>query len=335
MPQKSAVEPAATVLNVIRCFTLGFAQMETALVSPEMQKIVSQACGLIFEMEGRLILTGVGKSGHMARKLAATFASTGTPAYFMHAAEASHGDLGMIQSSDVLLLLSWSGETRELSDIISYGLRFDVPMIAITGGAESTLARKAQYSLVLPQAKEACPHNLAPTTSTLLQVAMGDALAITLLRMRGFSEESFRDFHPGGKLGAVLQPISDIMHESKQLPLLQQTVPIFDVIAEISNRGFGIVGLQDESGKLTGVITDGDVRRYLERNANGSMKSVMWSATAKEIMSAVSITFETNQLSAHALHVLQDRKISAAFVVENEKPIGLVTMLQLLELGVA
>ncbi|MDE0781639.1 MAG: SIS domain-containing protein [Planktomarina sp.] len=220
MPQKSAVEPAATVLNVIRCFTLGFAQMETALVSPEMQKIVSQACGLIFEMEGRLILTGVGKSGHMARKLAATFASTGTPAYFMHAAEASHGDLGMIQSSDVLLLLSWSGETRELSDSISYALRFDVPMIAITGGAESTLARKAQYSLVLPQAKEACPHNLAPTTSTLLQVAMGDALAITLLRMRGFSEESFRDFHPGGKLGAVLQPISDIMHESKQLPLL-------------------------------------------------------------------------------------------------------------------
>ena len=335
MPQLSAVEPAATVLNVIRCFTSGFGQMETALVSPEMQKIVSQACGLIFEMKGRLILTGVGKSGHMARKLAATFASTGTPAYFMHAAEASHGDLGMIQSSDVLLLLSWSGETRELSDIISYGLRFDVPMIAITGGAESTLARKAQYSLVLPQAKEACPHNLAPTTSTLLQVAMGDALAITLLRMRGFSEESFRDFHPGGKLGAVLQPISDIMHGSKQLPLLQQTVPIFDVIAEISNRGFGIVGLQDESGKLTGVITDGDVRRYLERNANGSMKSVMWSATAKEIMSAVSITFETNQLSAHALHVLQDRKISAAFVVENEKPIGLVTMLQLLELGVA
>ena len=153
--------------------------------------------------------------------------------------------------------------------------------------------------------------------------------------MRGFSEESFRDFHPGGKLGAVLQPISDIMHESKQLPLLQQTVPIFDVIAEISNRGFGIVGLQDESGNLTGVITDGDVRRYLEKNANGSMKSVMWSATATEIMSAVSITFETNQLSAHALHVLQDRKVSAAFVVENEKPIGLVTMLQLLELGVA
>jgi arabinose-5-phosphate isomerase len=271
----------------------------------------------------------------VARKLAATFASTGTPAYFVHAAEASHGDLGMIQNDDVVLLLSWSGETGELADIIAYAARFDVPIVAITGKAEGTLARRAQYPIVLPAAKEACPHNLAPTTSTLLQMAMGDALAITLLKMRGFTEESFRNFHPGGKLGAVLQPVREFMHQGDELPLLDQSAPVFDVVAEISNKGFGIVGLLDAAGHLSGVITDGDIRRYLEKNANGMMQDVMWSNQAQDIMSPAPVTLRPENLGARSLHTLQTRKISAAFVLDDGCPIGLVTVLQLLQRGVA
>ncbi|MCK4713443.1 MAG: KpsF/GutQ family sugar-phosphate isomerase, partial [Marinosulfonomonas sp.] len=228
--------------------------MQDAIATPDLAKAITGAADLIFNMKGRLILSGIGKSGHIGRKLAATFASTGTPAFFVHASEASHGDLGMIQSDDVLLLLSWSGETKELSDIIAYGLRFDVPMIGITGGASSTLATKAQFPLVLPKAQEACPHNLAPTTSTILQLAMGDALAITLLRMRGFSEESFRNFHPGGKLGAALMPVRDIMHKGADMPLMPLDAPVIEVISEISPKGFGIVGMQNPDGSLAGVI---------------------------------------------------------------------------------
>ena len=253
----------------------------------------------------------------------------------MHAAEASHGDLGMIQSDDVVMLLSWSGETGELSDIIAYAARFNVPVVAITGKADGTLARRAQHPIVLPTAKEACPHNLAPTTSTLMQMALGDALAITLLKMRGFSEESFRNFHPGGKLGAVLQPVSEFMFQDSQLPLLDQAASIFDVIAEISNKGFGIVGLLDAAGKLCGVITDGDIRRYLEKNATGTMQDVMWSAFAKDIMSPAPVTLDPENLGARSLHTMQTRKISAVFVVQDSAPIGLVTVLQLLQRGVA
>ena len=332
---KKPIDPAASALSAMACFSDGMSQLERAVDNLQMRTVVAGAADLIFAMKGRLIISGVGKSGHVARKLAATFASTGTPAYFVHAAEASHGDLGMIQSDDVLMLLSWSGETGELADIIAYAARFDVPIVAITGKAEGTLARRAQYPIVLPAAKEACPHNLAPTTSTLLQMAMGDALAITLLKMLDFTEESFRNFHPGGKLGAVLQPMREFMHQADELPLLDQSAPVFDVVTEISNKGFGIVGLLDASGRLSGVITDGDIRRYLEKNAKGMMQDVMWSNRAQDIMSPTPVTLQPENLGARSLHTLQTRKISAAFVLEDGCPIGLVTVLQLLQRGVA
>ena len=332
---KKPIDPAASALSAMAFFSDGMSQLERAMDNLQMRTVVAGAADLIFAMKGRLIISGVGKSGHVARKLAATFASTGTPAYFVHAAEASHGDLGMIQSDDVLMLLSWSGETGELADIIAYAARFDVPIVAITGKAEGTLARRAQYPIVLPAAKEACPHNLAPTTSTLLQMAMGDALAITLLKMLGFTEEGFRNFHPGGKLGAVLQPVREFMHQADELPLLDQSAPVFDVVTEISNKGFGIVGLLDASGRLSGVITDGDIRRYLEKNAKGMMQDVMWSNRAQDIMSPAPVTLQPENLGARSLHTLQTRKISAAFVLEDGCPIGLVTVLQLLQRGVA
>jgi arabinose-5-phosphate isomerase len=179
---KNPIDPAASAISAVACFSEGLSQLQDAVGDPQMRSVIAGAADLIFAMKGRLIISGVGKSGHVARKLAATFASTGTPAYFVHAAEASHGDLGMIQNDDVLMLLSWSGETGELADIIAYAARFDVPIVAITGKADGTLARRAQYPIVLPAAQEACPHNLAPTTSTLLQMAMGDALAITCIK---------------------------------------------------------------------------------------------------------------------------------------------------------
>ena len=332
---KSSVDPAASVLDAIECFSTGLVQMKATLNKPIMYAVLQKTAELIYHMKGRLILSGIGKSGHVARKLAATLSSTGTPAYFVHAAEASHGDLGMIQSDDVLMLLSWSGETGELSDIIVYATRFDLPIVAITSKADGTLGRRAQHTIVLPTAKEACPHNLAPTTSTLMQMAMGDALAVTLLKMRGFSEGNFHNLHPGGKLGAMLEPVSKFMFSEGQLPLLDQSVPIFEVIAEISNKGFGIVGLLDCTGKLCGVITDGDIRRYLEKNASGSMQDVMWSTFAKDIMSPAPIALKPESLGARSLHILQTHEISAAFVMQKNVPIGLITVLQLLQRGVA
>ena len=335
MSIKSPVDPAASVLDAIECFSTGLIQMKATLNKPVMFAVLQKTAELIYNMKGRLILSGMGKSGHVARKLAATLSSTGTPAHFVHAAEASHGDLGMIQGDDVLMLLSWSGETGELSDIIAYATRFNVPIVAITGKADGTLARQARHTIVLPTAKEACPHNLAPTTSTLMQMAMGDALAITLLKMRGFSEENFHNFHPGGKLGAMLEPISKFMFSKDKLPLLDQSVPIFEVIAEISNKGFGIVGLLGRTGNLCGVITDGDIRRYLEKNASGSMQDVMWSTCAEDIMSPSSITLKPESLGARSLNTLQTHEISAVFVVHKNIPIGLITVLQLLQRGVA
>ncbi|HBQ37175.1 MAG TPA: KpsF/GutQ family sugar-phosphate isomerase [Rhodobacteraceae bacterium] len=332
---KKPIDPISSVSDALGCFQSGLRQMQDAVAGPQLSEIISAAANLIFKMKGRLILCGIGKSGHVARKLAATFASTGTPAFFVHASEASHGDLGMIQNDDVLLLLSWSGETKEMSDIIAYGLRFNVPIIGITGRAGSTLASKAQYPIVLPKAEEACPHNLAPTTSTLLQLAMGDALAVTLLRMRGFTEESFRNFHPGGKLGAALTPVRDIMISGEQLPLVSLDSPVIEVISQISAKGFGIVGLQNPDQSLAGVITDGDIRRYLEANSNGTLQSVIGDTKALALMTKGGVTIDPDRLTARALNVMQTKKITAAFVVENSKPVGLVTVHQLLQQGVA
>lgn len=324
-----------SVQDVLAANLAGLTAADEALRTADLQDAINRALELINQMNGRLIVAGVGKSGLVGRKLAATFSSTGTPAYFVHPAEASHGDLGMIRSDDVCLLLSWSGETRELSDILGYAKRFDVPVIAITSVANSTLGRAADAALVLPKVAEACPHNLAPTTSTLLQMALGDALAITLLKEKGFSEESFRDFHPGGKLGAALTPVRDIMFTGSSMPLVTRSTPVIEVVGEISRKTLGIVGVLSEDGLLEGVITDGDIRRYLEGRADSSMRATMWETVASELMTPGSKCLEPERLSARALHVLQSNKISAAFVVEDGKPVGIVTLIQLLTLGVA
>ena len=323
-----------SIRDVIAINQDGLTALQGALNDPTLTKALEQALDLIETMKGRLIVAGVGKSGLIGRKLAATFSSTGTPAYFVHPAEASHGDLGMIHSDDVLMLLSWSGETKELSDILAYSRRHGVPVISITGGANSTLARASDAPLILPTAQEACPHNLAPTTSTLMQLALGDALAITILKMKGFTEASFRDFHPGGKLGAALTPVRDIMYQGDAMPVVTPDAPIMEVLSEISRKTLGIVGVVDQ-GTLKGVITDGDIRRYLEGNSEGSMQSILWETTAETLMTPGSIQIEPERLAARALHVLQQNKISSAFVIEEGKPVGVVTLMQLLTLGVA
>lgn len=292
------------------------------------------AIDLIAGMDGRLIVTGLGKSGHVATKLAATFSSTGTPAYFLHPAEASHGDLGMVQSSDVILALSWSGETKELSDVIGYAKRHSVPLIAMTRAPDSSLARAATVPLILPAVREACPHNLAPTTSTLIQMAMGDAMAIALLDRRGFSEESFHGFHPGGSLGAALRRVEEVMHGPDVLPLVAADLPVVSALGVLSERGFGIVGVTSDDA-LIGVITDGDVRRYLAANVDATMKSALHDATAGELMTGGSVTLAPEMIVGEALSILQTKRISAAFVVDGSRPVGLVTMLRLLNSGAA
>lgn len=310
----------------------GLSELQQAL--PDMAPAIDAALNLIAAMKGRLIVTGLGKSGHIGAKLAATFSSTGTPAYFLHPAEASHGDLGMVTPDDVILALSWSGETRELSDVIGYAKRRGVPMIALTGGADSTLAAASTVALTLPKVREACPHNLAPTTTTLLQLALGDALAIALLQKKGFTEESFHGFHPGGSLGAQLKQVDEVMHTSEALPLVECTAPVIAAISELSAKGFGITGIT-ENGALQGVITDGDVRRYLERNADATMQGALHDTTAGEIMTRGSVTLRPSMIAGEALAILQDKRIQAAFVVEDGRPVGLITMLRLLNRGTA
>ena len=298
----------------------------------DMGEALEAAVDLVLNAEGRLIVTGLGKSGHIGAKLAATFASTGTPAFFLHPVEASHGDLGMVTASDVLLALSWSGETSELSDVIGYAKRRSVPLIALTGEGESTLAKAATVPLVLPKVREACPHNLAPTTSTLLQMAMGDALAIALLQKRGFSEESFHGFHPGGSLGAALKRVDEVMHTD--LPLVDVSAPVIAAINAVSAKGFGIVGVTDGAA-LVGVVTDGDIRRYLEGQADATMKGALHETCAADIMTKGSVTFRPDMIAGEALSILQARRISAAFVTEGDTPVGLITLLRLLNRGAA
>lgn len=299
-----------------------------------METPIAEALDLIDRIGGRLIVTGLGKSGHIGAKLAATFASTGTPAYFLHPAEASHGDLGMVHPSDVILALSWSGETRELSDVIGYAKRRAVPLIAMTGDGDSTLAKAATVILAMPRIREACPHGLAPTTSTMLQLALGDALAIALLQRKGFDADSFHGFHPGGSLGAALKHVEEIMHAAPDLPLVEATSPVIAAITELSAKGFGIVGIT-RNGALAGVITDGDIRRYLERNAQATMQGALHDTSAGEIMTEGSVTLKPQMIAGEALSIFQTRRIQAAFVVSDGAPVGLVTMLRLLNRGAA
>jgi arabinose-5-phosphate isomerase len=285
------------------------------------------AAELIRRAEGRVIVTGMGKSGHVARKIAATLASTGTPAFFVHPGEASHGDLGMIAPSDVIMALSWSGETAELRNLTDYSKRFKIGLIAVTADGQSTLGKAADVALVLPQAREACPHNLAPTTSSLMQLALGDALAIALLESRGFTAVDFGLLHPGGRLGAMLKFVRDVMHRGVSMPLLASGTKMSEAVVEMSGKGFGCVGIAAPDGSLSGIITDGDLRRH--------MRDDLLNARVDDIMTHGPMTVRPDQLVSETLEILNARKITAIFVVDAGRPIGIVHIHDLLRIGVA
>jgi arabinose-5-phosphate isomerase len=286
-----------------------------------------EAVELIRGIKGRLIVSGMGKSGHVAHKIAATLASTGTPSFFVHPAEASHGDLGMITRDDAIMALSWSGETSELKNLIDYSRRFRIGLIAVTANAESTLGQAADVVLTLPQAREACPHNLAPTTSSLMQLALGDALAVALLESRGFTAIDFGVLHPGGQLGAQLKFVRDIMHKGDAIPLAQLGSRMGAAMVEISAKGFGCVGIVDGEGRLAGIITDGDLRRH--------MRPDLLEARVEDVMTASPKTISPGQLASEALEILNSSKITALMVADAGKPVGIVHFHDLLRAGVA
>ncbi|WP_411820328.1 KpsF/GutQ family sugar-phosphate isomerase [Hyphococcus formosus] len=284
------------------------------------------AVALLGGAKGRIVVTGMGKSGHVARKIAATFSSTGAPAMFVHPAEASHGDLGMISKDDVILALSKSGETAELGDILAYAARFDIPITAITAVPGSALANSATVALILPDAEEACGQTFAPTTSTTMMMALGDALAVAKLRQRGFTAGDFKGFHPGGKLGAALRRASDLMHGKDALPLCHPDASMPEIIDVISNGGFGCVGIVNDEGLLKGIITDGDIRRHL----SGGLDT----KTAVDIMTTNPRTAEADTLAGDILSYMSKNKITALFVIEDKKPIGIVHVHDCLSIGV-
>jgi len=280
------------------------------------------------EVQGRIIVSGIGKSGHVGRKIAATLASTGTPAQFVHPVEASHGDLGMIGFDDLILALSNSGETSELADIVAYSRRFEIPLIAITGGARSTLADAADIVLLLPPAAEACPMGLAPTTSATMMMTLGDALAIALLERKGFSSSDFRLFHPGGRLGRRLLRVRDIMHGGEEIPLVSPDALMSDAILVMTAKSFGCVGVCDAGGRLIGVITDGDLRRH--------MGASLLERTVAEIMHRRPKTITATALAMDALALMNRFAITSLFVFdEDERPIGFLHMHDCLRAGVA
>lgn len=284
------------------------------------------AVQMLLGAEGRVIVSGMGKSGHIARKIAATFASTGTPAHFVHPAEASHGDLGMVMGGDVALLISNSGETTELADIIAHTRRFRIPTIAITARAESSLARQAEVVLLLPPALEACETGIVPTTSTTMTLALGDALAVALMEHRAFTPEHFRMYHPGGKLGARLMKVRDLMH--REMPLIAATAPMGDALLEISRKGFGVVGVTAADGALQGIITDGDLRRHMEG---------LLSLTAGDVMTRNPRTVAPDALAETAVALMNERKITCLFVLDPAQPgqaLGIVHIHDCLRAGV-
>jgi arabinose-5-phosphate isomerase len=320
----------AAVLSALRTLDAeaGGVVAITAALQSDLRAPFAAAAERIRDAKGRLIVTGLGKSGHIGRKVAATFASTGTPAFFVHAAEASHGDLGMITADDVILALSWSGEQPEMKNLITYAKRFRIPLIAMTAERESTLAKAADVALTLPKAREACPHNLAPTTSSLMMLALGDALAIALLEGRGFTSVDFSVLHPGGKLGALLKYIRDLMHSGDAVPLKPLGTPMSDALVEMTSKGFGCVGITDGSGHIVGIVTDGDLRRHM-------LRPDLMTATVDDVMTKNPKTIGRDLLASEALEILNSSKITALIVTDTGKPVGIVHLHDLLRAGVA
>lgn len=291
------------------------------IVDARFEAMVEKIAGL----KGRVILSGIGKSGHVARKIAATLASTGTPAYFVHPSEASHGDLGMITTDDLVICLSNSGETSELRDIIAYTRRFGIPLVALVRRKASVLAEAADMPFVLPEVPEASPTG-APTTSTTMMLAFGDALSVALLEKKGFTPQDFGTFHPGGKLGKSFVKIVDLMHKGDELPLVRAGTMMREALLVMTQKHFGCVGVVDEAGALLGMITDGDLRRH--------MADDLLSRTVGEVMGKHPLTVLPNQLAAEALGIMNDKSITALFVVENTKPVGILHIHDLLRAGV-
>ena len=286
-----------------------------------------KVCGRLLGLKGRVVVSGMGKSGHIARKIVATLASTGTPAMFVHPGEASHGDLGMITDQDAVILLSNSGETAELSDIIHYAKRHSIPLIGIVRRKSSMLVEAADYAFVLPEIPEASPVG-APTTSTIMMLALGDAIAMALLEMRGFSPEDFNQLHPGGKLGKRFIKVRDLMRKESELPLVKEKSTMAEVILEITGKSMGCAGVVKTDGTLAGIITDGDLRRHMCDHL-ASMKAI-------EVMTAQPITVEPNMLAVQALDVMNRKSITALFAVdESLKPVGLIHIHDILKAGVA
>jgi arabinose-5-phosphate isomerase len=285
-----------------------------------------KAVDAILSMSGRVIVAGIGKSGHVARKIAATLASTGTPASFVHPTEASHGDLGMITQNDVVIALSKSGETRELSDVVAYTRRFAIPLVGMTAKAQSALGKASDFLLLTPDAPEACDETRAPTTSTTLMMALGDALAVALLEKRGFTAQDFHVFHPGGSLGAMLKTVRDLMHDASELPLARTGEPMSQAIKTMSEKKFGCVGVVRPDGALAGLITDGDVRRHLGPN--------FLNLTVDDVMTPKPTVISPETLASAALKLVNERRITQLFVVDQGKPVGLIHVHDFLLAGV-
>jgi len=287
----------------------------------------TDALDLIDNASGRVVVTGMGKSGHVGNKIVATMASTGQPAFFVHPGEASHGDLGMVQLDDVVIALSNSGETSELSDIIAFTRRHRIGLIGMTGRAGSTLAEASDVALVIPSSPEACPMGLAPTTSTTVMLALGDALAVCLLERKGFSAQDFQNFHPGGKLGQRLLKVADLMHAGDQVPLIDLEMPMSDALIVMTQKSFGVVGVVDGSGALAGVITDGDLRRH--------MSPELINQRAGDVMTKGCVSVKPSQIASEALAVMNERKITSLFCVDDQKPVGIIHIHDCLRAGVA
>lgn len=317
----------ASAVRTVETERAGLEALSSALTGP-MHDAFCEAVRTIAEVKGRVIVTGIGKSGHIGSKLAATFASTGTPSFFVHPVEANHGDLGMIAPDDVILAMSWSGESSELQGIVSYSRRFSIPLIAITSGETSALGRESDILLLLPKVQEACPHGLAPTTSTLMQLALGDALAVALLEARGFTATDFKTFHPGGKLGASLTHVGDIMHSGENMPLVPLGTSMPAAVLLLAQKHYGCVGVVDDAGKLVGIVTDGDIARNLSRNLS--------ELNVDDVMTHTPKTVRPTTLATAALGLLNQHNISALIVTdETAKPVGIVHFHDLLRIGVA
>jgi arabinose-5-phosphate isomerase len=320
------IDAAAVARRTVRTESEGLERLAAALENGQPLALeLEKAVRAMLHSSGRVIVTGMGKSGHIGRKIAATLASTGQPATYVHPGEASHGDLGMIEERDVVLALSNSGETPELADVLGYTHRFGIPLIALTSKEESTLAKAATIRLVAPKVEEACKQTSAPTSSTTVALALGDALAVALLEARGFTSTDFKTFHPGGKLGAQLRKVGDLLPDGRTPPVITLGTSVLDAIRVMSEAGFGCVGVVGENGTLKGIITDGDLRRHA---------SELGSATVEEVMTPDPRTVSRATMAGDALSYLTEKRITALFVVEDGTPVSLLHVHDLLTQGV-